>query len=94
MLIHLAHCDGTCSQSPNMKEINYPLRNMPCYMARVWRSSYISKPTLPDPCKFGCKLSEDIENYYEPKMTDQKPAPVSVVELSLLKIDLKNFFKT
>ena len=32
MLIHLNHCNGTCSQSTNMKEINYPLRNMPCYI--------------------------------------------------------------
>ena len=65
-------------------------------MARVWRSSHISKPILPDPCKFGWKLSEDIdiENCDEPIMTDQKPAPVSVVKLSLLKIDLKIFFKT
>ena len=65
---------------------------MPCYMmcrchymARVWRSSHISKPILPDPCKFGWKLSEDIENCYEPIMTDQKPAPVSVVELSFCR---------
>ena len=73
------------------------LSHMMCrshYMARVWRSPYISKPILPDPCKFGCKLSADIENCYEPKMTDQKPTPVSVVELSLVKIDLKNFSKT
>ena len=40
------------------------------YMARVWRSSHISKPILPDPCKFGWKLSEDIENCYEPIMTE------------------------
>ena len=39
-------------------------------MARVWRSSHISKPILPDPCKFGWKLSEDIENCYEPIMTE------------------------
>ena len=67
---------------------------MPCYiryvevityMARVWRSSHISKPILPDPCKFGWKLSEDIENCYEPIMTDQKPAPVSVAELSFCR---------
>ena len=32
MLIHLDYCDGTCSQSTNIKEINYPLRNMPCYI--------------------------------------------------------------
>ena len=46
-------------------------------MAQVWRSSHISKPILPDLCKFGGKLSEDIENCYEPIVTDQKPAPVS-----------------
>ena len=55
------------------------------YMARVWRSSYISNPILPDPCKFGWKLSEDIENCYEPIMTDQKPVPVSVDELGFCR---------
>ena len=54
-------------------------------MARVWRSSHISKPILPDPCKFGWKLSEDIENCYEPIMTDQKPAPVLVAGLSFCR---------
>ena len=55
------------------------------YMARVWRSSHISKPIFPDPCNFGWKLSEDTENSYEPIMTDQKPAPVSVVELGFCR---------
>ena len=55
------------------------------YMARVWRSSHISNPTLPDPCKFGWTLSEDIENCYQPIMIDQKPAPVSVVELTFCR---------
>ena len=55
------------------------------YIARVWRSAHISKSILPDPCKFSWKLGKDIKNFYEPIMTDQKPAPVSVVELSFCR---------
>ena len=51
-------------------------------MARIWRSSHKWKPILPGPCKFGWKLRDDTEHYYEPIMTNEKPAPVSVVELS------------
>ena len=32
MLTHLDHGHGTCSQSTNMKGINYPLQNMLCYI--------------------------------------------------------------
>ena len=56
------------------------------YMARVWQSYHISKPIFPDPLnKFGWKLSENIENCYEPIMTDKKPAPASVAELSFCR---------
>ena len=48
----------------------------------------MSKPILPDPCKSGWKLSEDIENCYEPIMADQKPAPVLVVELSFCSANM------
>ena len=50
------------------------------YMARVWRSSHISKPILPDPCKFGWKLSEDIENCYEPIMRASAGANMDVIQ--------------
>ena len=92
MLIHLDHCDGTAMFSkyqyegdklpPTKHVLLHMMYRRSHYMARVWRSSHISKAILPDPCKFGWKLCEDIENCYESIMTDQKPVPVSVAELS------------
>ena len=55
------------------------------YMAWVWRSSHISRSIFLDPCKFGWRLSEEIENCNEPIITDQMLAPVSVAELSFCR---------
>ena len=64
MLIHLDHCDGTCPQSTNTKEINYSLRNMRCY---IWCMEVITWFEYGDHLIYQSQFSLPVQDWLEAK---------------------------
>ena len=52
------------------------------YTALTWKSSHISSPILPNPEEYGWKWN-DSNKTYDPVMTNNPPAPETIIELSM-----------